>query len=217
MKLTLSLIVLNIAVFALSVLSTQSFEYLLNNFGFSVNSFLSGNYYTIITSMFLHAGLLHLAGNMFALFVLGWAVEKKVKAWQYLLVYFFSGIIGSLSLFIPIFGYSSDTIAVGASAAISGLVGLGIFICPGKLVMFPAILPLPFSLAGAIYLLATLSGLLSPGYVAYSAHLFGFLAGVLFGLMWGEKRIARLVIFVALLLLIVALPTILHILLNILL
>lgn len=207
MKITLILVALNVLIFLSSL---TNLDYYISTYGFSPAGFLAGDYKTVITSMFIHANLLHIAGNMFALLVLGLAVEKKVKPEQYILAYFLSGFAGILSLFVPMFGYSPDAIAVGASAAISGLVGLGIFVCPGKLVAFPAILPLPFSLAGAIYLLATLSGLLAPGYVAYSAHLFGFLAGVLFGLMWGEKRIARLVIFVALLLLIVALPTILE-------
>ena len=175
MKLTLLLIILNVAIFLLSL---TNLDYFLVNFGFSVNGFLAGKYYTIITNMFLHAGVVHIAGNMIALFV-------------------------------PIFGYSPDTIAIGASAAISGLVGLGIFVCPGKLVFFPAFIPLPFALAGAIYFLANFSNLFAPGYVAYSAHIFGFLAGSLFGFAWGENRVKRLIIFIALLALIVALPTIL--------
>lgn len=208
MRLTLALIILNVLVF---VLSLTNFDYFINNFSFNIDSFLSGNYHTVITTMFLHGDLWHLVGNMFALLVLGWTVEKKVEAWQYLLIYFVSGVVGSLSLFIPIFGYSSDTIAIGASGAISGLVGLGIFICPGSLVIFTTILPLPFAVAGAIYFLVTLSNLFAPGLVAYPAHLFGFLGGAVFGWNWSEDRVKRLIVFIALLLLIVFLPTIIEI------
>jgi len=75
--------------------------------------------------MFLHSGFLHIANNMIALLFLGSAVEKKVKTWQYFLVYLASGIIASFSLFLGgLFGYSSDTLAVGASGAIAGLIGL---------------------------------------------------------------------------------------------
>jgi len=206
MKLTLLLIALNVAVFFVTF---PSINFYISNFGFSPINFLSGKYYTIITSMFLHANLMHLAGNMVSLLLLGWAVEKKTRPWQYLLVYFVAGIAGCLSLFVPIFGYSPETLAVGASAAISGLVGLGILISPGKLVMFPAVLPLPFAIAGAIYLVATISGIFAPGVVAYSAHLFGFLAGAAFGFVWSEERVKNLLIFVAMLILIVLLPTIL--------
>lgn len=213
MKITLSLIALNVLIFFLSF---TSLDYYLNNFAFTMNNFLAGNYHTALTTMFLHADLIHLGWNMFALLLLGWVLEKKVKSWQYLLVYFVSGAVGSLSLFIPIFNYSPDTVAIGASGAISGLVGLGIFMCPGRLVIFPSFLPLPFALAGAIYFLSTLSNLFAPGYVAYSVHLFGFLFGALFGFSWGEDRIKRLVIFIALLVLIVSLPTILLIIMNLL-
>lgn len=206
MKLTLALVILNILAFALSLTNP---EYYISNFGFSVDSFLSGNYHTIITAMFLHDGLLHLGGNMIALLFLGRRIEKETEGWQYMLIYFAAGIVGNLSMFIPIFGYSSSTIGIGASAAISGIIGSGIFVCPGKIVLFPLYFPLPFAAAGAVYFLATLSNLFVPGYVAYSSHLFGFLAGAAFGFSWSEDRIKRLTIFIALLLLIIFLPIIL--------
>lgn len=205
MKLTLLLVILNILVFFFSLTNP---DYILDNYGFSIQNFLKGNYHTIVTSLFLHASFIHLTGNMIALFFLGWTIEKNVKKWQYLLVYFTSGIIGNLSIFIPFFGYSSETIAIGASAAISGLVGLGTFLCPGKLVLFPAYIPLPFVLAGALYFLATVSNLFSPSTIGYSAHLFGIITGGIFGLIWGKNRLKRIIIFIALLLLILALPTI---------
>ena len=207
MKWTLLLILLNVVAF-LSTLSNP--DYFIDNYGFSVANFLAGRYYTVVTSMFLHADLLHIGSNMFALLVLGAAVEKKVRPWQYFAAYFISGVIGCLSMFVPLFGYGPDTIAIGASAAISGLVGLGIFVCPGKFVWFPEIIPLPFSLAAAIYFLVNVSNLLAPGYIAYSAHVFGFLAGSAFGLAWGENRTRNMAIFIALLLLIVFLPDIIN-------
>jgi len=206
MKLTATLIILNMLVFALSL---TNFDYFIGNFGFSAKGLLSGKYYIILTSLFLHADLLHLSGNMIGLLFLGWAIEKKIKSWQYIVVYFASGIIGNLSMFIPIFGYTLDTIGVGASAAISGLVGLGIFMCPGKFVIFGSILPMPFVAAGAVYLLFTLSNLFTSELVAHSAHLFGFLSGAIFGFKWSKDRIKNLLIFIALLLLIMFLPTLL--------
>jgi len=210
MKITYILIALNVLAFLVSL---TNFDYIVDNFGFNPERFLAGNYIILITSIFLHADLFHLASNAVAHFFLGWTVEKKVEAWQYLLTYFGAGIIGNLSFFFSIFGYQPGTVAVGASAAISGLVGLGVFMCPGSLVLFTSILPLPFALAGGVYFLVTLSNLFAPGFVAHSAHLFGFLSGTGLGFSWSENRMRRLIIFVALLLLIIFLPTIISLLL----
>lgn len=199
MKLTLFLVALNVIAFLFSL---ANFDYYIQNYGFNQKNFLSGNYYIIITSMFLHASFGHLISNMIALFFLGWAIEKNTNAWQYIIAYFSSGAVSNLSVMLPIFGYTSETIAIGASAAISGLVGLGAFICPGKFVLFPTALPLPFIVAGAIYLLVNLSNLFVPSQVAYSAHIIGMLTGALFGLIWGEDRKKRLFAFTLLLILI---------------
>jgi len=205
MKLTLFLIILNIIAFLYSL---TNFDYYIENYGFNPKNFSSGNYYVLITSMFLHANLGHLIGNMIALFFLGWTIENNVSGWKYLLVYFSSGALSNLSVMLPIFGYTSETIAIGASAAISGLVGLGTFVCPGKFVMFPTALPLPFVVGGAIYLLVNLSNLFIPSNVAYSAHILGMLSGALFGLAWGEDRKKRLFVFILLLILISTSPLI---------
>lgn len=199
MKLTLFLISINVIAFAYSL---TSFDYFINNYGFSPKNFLSGNYYIVITSMFLHANFAHLIGNMIALFFLGWTVEKSVSSWKYLLVYFASGTVANLSAMLPLFGFSAATIAVGASAAISGLVGLGTFVCPGKFVIFPSVLPLPFVVAGAMFLLANISNIFTPSEIGYSAHIFGMIGGANFGLIWGEDRKKRLAVFILLLILI---------------
>jgi len=205
MKWTLLLALANIAVF---VLTAQNLDYYVLNYGFSTSVLLAGKYYVIVTSMFLHGSIEHLAGNMFALLVLGTAVEGKTKAWQFFLAYFAAGLLGCLSMFVPFFGYGPETLAIGASGAISGLVGLGIFVCPGKFIWFPEVVPLPFSLAGAIYFLANVSSLLTPGYIAYSAHIFGFLGGAAFGLVWGENKMRNVAIFLAMLAFMIALPSI---------
>jgi len=208
MKLTLLLIIINIAVFLFSV---TDFDNFIETYGFSVDNFLSGRYETLVTAMFLHAGFIHLASNMIALLFLGAAVESKTKAWQYIIVYFLAGIAGSLSMFVPIFGYDTSTIAVGASAAISGLVGLGTFISPGKLTMFPIIIPIPFIVAGALYFLTTSTLLFATEeQIAYPAHLLGLFAGAAFGFVWSKERIKSLILFIFTVIFIVALPYILQ-------
>lgn len=207
MKLTVFLIIVNILVFLYTL---TDFNTLVTRYGFSIDGFLAGHYETLITAMFIHASFVHIASNMIALLFLGWSIESKVKAWQYLLVYFLAGIAGSLSLFIPIFGFDASTIAVGASGAISGLIGLGIFMSPGKLTMYPIIIPIPFVVAGALFFLATSTLLFSTeGQIAYPAHLFGLFIGAIFGFAWSQHRIRSLIMFIFMVGLIIALPYIL--------
>jgi len=202
MKLTTLLIVINITVFLYTFLNDP--EYWINNYGFNTDNFLAGRYETIITSMFLHGSLWHLLWNMLYLFLLGSSLEKKSGALKYILVYFLGGIAGNLSMFIPVFS-EPGSIGVGASAAISSLVGLGTFICPGRLVIFPTF-PVPFIVAGAMYFLFTLIHIFDVSGIAYPAHLFGLIIGCIFGLMWSKNRKKRILIFIIVLLLILVFP-----------
>jgi membrane associated rhomboid family serine protease len=145
---------------------------------------------------------------MVALFFLGWAIERKVNRILYIIAYFLGGVVGALSILIPVFNYPPEMPAIGASAAISGLVGLGTFMIPGKFVLFPTIIPLPFVVAGAIYFLATVSNIFVPSEIGYPGHLLGILAGALIGLIFGKDRMKRLFVFVFILILISALPLI---------
>jgi len=147
---------------------------------------------------------------MIALFLLGTSLEKKVSKEKYLLVYFLGGIIGNLVMLIP-FLYSPDTIGVGASGAISALVGLGMFLCPGKLVIFPSVIPLPFVVAGVLYFLSTTMNLFVPAdvQIAYEIHMMGIIVGSIFGLSWSENWKKSILIFIVTLILILLLPYIL--------
>ena len=208
MKLTLILIFLNLAIFFFSL---TNFEYFIKNYGFNPERFLEGEYYIILTSLFLHGSLDHLVGNMVALFFLGSSLEKKVGKLKYTLAYFFSGIVGNLSFFIPFFPYPPHAIGIGASGAISGLIGLGTLACPGRLVILPPLIPLPFVVVGALYFLSTYSLLFKMSKIAYPAHLCGLFAGFLLGLIWGEKRKKRILLFLVVCLLIIFLPSILSV------
>jgi len=203
MKLTIFLILLNVSTFLLTSNGIFISEYYAKEYGFSVKNFLEGKYYTLITSFFLHAHIFHLIFNMAALFVLGWAIESKVTKIKYLITYFLGGIFGNLSMFL----YPPESLAVGASGAISALIGLGTFICPGKFVFFPTIIPVPFIVAGAIYFLVTISNLFLVSEIAYPAHFFGMLTGGTLGLIWGERRLFRLLLFIIICLLIIFLPS----------
>ncbi len=78
-----------------------------------------GQWYRIITAMFMHGGFLHLAFNMYALYILGSNAEALYGTYKFLSFYLLSGIVGNIAT--QIFYY--DSLSVGASGAIFGLVG----------------------------------------------------------------------------------------------
>lgn len=206
MKLTLFLIAANVLLF---LQTSSNPDYYLERYGFSMNSFLEGRYYTLLTASFIHFDIWHLIANMAALLVFGGAVESKAGSFKYIMVYALAGVTGVLSAFVPIFNYSQDTVFMGASAAISGLIGFAIFINPGSLVFFPSIIPIPIIVASAIYLLTTATILFDKSGIAYPAHLFGLLTGLVFGMLFGKERIKRLILFIVVIVLISMLPLIL--------
>jgi len=114
-----------------------------------------GEWWRIFTSMFLHGGVFHLAGNMFMLFLAGWLVEGRVNhSVKYLFIYLASGIGAFL---LASFFLDSGTVLVGASGAIFGLMGallamyvrnpkehkefLWMFLCFGGLNLLYGLLP----------------------------------------------------------------------------
>src|SRR5215813_2958066 len=102
------------------------------------------NILLLLTSMFLHGGLLHLAGNMLFLWIFGDNVEDFFGHFGYLLFYLACG-IGS-GLVHVIFNLSSGVPAIGASGAIAGVLGAYILLYPGARVLtlvFIFLVPLP--------------------------------------------------------------------------
>lgn len=206
MKLTLLLILINVGVF---VYTLQNLDYFIDTYGFSSDAFVEGRYYTLITSLFIHANLPHIAGNMLFLFFVGSVIEQNVSRFFYLLVYFLSGIIANLgALLLPLIGISATV--VGASAAISGLIGLGAFRLSGKWILSPirfVPIPMPFIVAGALYVLLNFYGLFVLKISLSSAgHLIGGFVGALFGLAGERHKLRKIVIFFLLIAFISLLP-----------
>ncbi|MGA2409271.1 MAG: rhomboid family intramembrane serine protease [Candidatus Binataceae bacterium] len=145
---------------------------------------------TIVTAMFLHAGLLHIAGNMLYLFIFGPAVEQRMGSWRYLPFYLLAGIAAGLATIAM--GPASRVPVIGASGAIAGVLGAYFVLYPrGRIT---TILPLfvfiqVIEVPAVFYLLAWFavqlyagiaSGAPGPlaGGVAWWAHVGGFLFGV---------------------------------------
>jgi membrane associated rhomboid family serine protease len=81
---------------------------------------LNGDWYRLVSAMFLHAGVLHIAFNMLALYWLGTVVEQALGTWRFLLVYFVSGRAGSAGALLLTGPFA---VTVGASGAIFGIMG----------------------------------------------------------------------------------------------
>ena len=115
---TYFLISLNILFFIVPYLLGQ-YDSIINIFCVHGPSIRAGQYYRLISGVFLHASLLHLSFNCYSLYVIGSQIENFLGRVKYLVIYLFSGVIGSL--FSITFG--GGNASVGASGAIFGLMG----------------------------------------------------------------------------------------------
>jgi membrane associated rhomboid family serine protease len=193
---TWSLIALNVAVFIFELMldATGYLDWLMSNAGLVpvaiTTAPISGRLLTFFTSMFLHAGWMHLLGNMLYLWIFGDNIEDRIGHWRYLTFYLIGGIAAAAAQIalspdspVPMVGASGAIAAVlGAylieypRARVRSLLFLGYFI---RFVNVPAIVVL-----GMWFVLQSLSGFLSlsvmsTGGVAYFAHVGGFVAGLL--------------------------------------
>ena len=153
---------------------------------------------TLFSAMFLHGGWMHLAGNMLFLWIFGDNVEHRLGHLGFLLAYLVTGVAATIffALFVP----HSQVPLVGASGAISGVLGLYFLWFPRNQVkvfifLFPFIMNtflIPARLVLGFYLMVDnlLPFLLSrggEGGVAHGAHIGGFIAGV--AIAWGIDRL----------------------------
>lgn len=137
-----------------------------------------GRWWTLITTGFLHGGLVHLFGNLLALFVFGRIVERETKSQGLIIVYFGSLIISGLFTSIIHYMFLGDnTPGIGASGAIMGMVAAAMLLRPFTITYVVGI-PLPVTLAGWLYIIADVTALLQGAQdgVGHYAHLGGFLA-----------------------------------------
>ena len=144
---------------------------------------------TLLSSMFMHGSLLHLGGNMLFLWIFGDNVEHRAGPLPYLVAYLAAGLVGSLA---QTFSDPSSAIpSLGASGAISGVLGAYLILFPRNRVtafVFRFLVQIPALAAIGMWIaLQVISSLADPtgaGGVAYLAHIGGFVAGVLAGLLF---------------------------------
>ena len=226
-KVTYALIIINVIVFFIEVAYTgQFFDFtnqnafnLFYNWGAVPNCITGGNvlnvdlgagpmrvscteapYISLISSIFLHGGLMHLGGNMLFLWIFGDNIEQKFGKIKYLGIYLIWGILAGL---IHIYGDTSSAIpAVGASGAISGILGAYLVIFPKariqtflmlgffwRMMHIQARWFLPFWLIFQNLLPFFIGGFgVAGGGVAYLAHIGGFVVGLATGYIYKKTH-----------------------------
>ena len=149
-----------------------------DKYKFQVSKILNGEKIRMLTSGFLHADFMHLAFNMYALYLFGNIVGNDLGNIYFLIIYFGSLLIGSLySLnFHKNQPYYS---AIGASGAVSGIVYSSILIYPEmELYLFFIPIAIPGPIFGVGYLLYSIYGMKNKlGNIGHSAHLGGAIGG----------------------------------------
>lgn len=188
------LIALNVFVYLVMALAgPETQEILVNRFAMIPSHFADGvelaDIITIFTSMFMHAGLAHVGGNMIYLWIFGDNVEDRIGHSRYLLFYLVGGVAASLTHLATNWG--SDIPTVGASGAIAAVLGAYLVLFPAsriatwvplgffsRLTVVPAVVVL-----GMWFVLQLFDGVLAlggadVGGVAVWAHIGGFVAGM---------------------------------------
>lgn len=173
-KITLTLIILNIIIYIVSLfLSENTFKLFISY----PSDLLSARAYTLITSGFLHANLAHLLGNMLALFIFGRIVERRLGSGKTLGIYFGALLISGIFTSVIDLIRGQNIGGLGASGAIMGLVSAAILLDPFY-ITYELILPLPVMFVGWITIYFDIAGILNPvnDGIGHFAHMGGFIS-----------------------------------------
>jgi membrane associated rhomboid family serine protease len=170
-------------------------DLILEFLAFSGVNLLKGRVWTLVTSLFLHADLLHLLGNMLFLYVFGNTIEEDLGPKRTLGAFFVGGIA---SFLLSLLFYDAAIPLIGASAAIFTLASIVMLIKPLK---FSILFFMPQGLVAILYFVYNAVAVYygAEGNVAYIAHIIGFAIGIPFGLAWSKSWLRNLLITIALL------------------
>mgnify|MGYP000906767215 FL=1 len=191
---TYGLVIVNVLAFLLELAGGEAF---INTWSFIPGDFLVYPVFgviTIFTSMFLHAGWMHLGGNMLYLLIFGDNVEDRFGHFKFLLFYLLSGVAAILAQYMV--SMNSRIPTLGASGAIAGVLAAYLLLYPGRrvrvlvitwIVNMPALIVI-----GGWILIQLISGIGSisdtrAGGVAYMAHIGGFVAGLILTMFMRSK------------------------------
>ena len=199
---TYGLIALNVLIFLVELSSGDTF---IDKWSFVPSRFAANpgaELLTIFSSMFMHAGWVHLLGNMLYLFIFGDNVEDRLGHLRYLIFYLLCGVAATFAQYMVSLGSSVPNL--GASGAIAGVLGAYIIMFPGErvrvlmgyaVVQMSAIVVIGFwIILQVISSLSTFtaSSQTGGGGVAYMAHIGGFIAGIVLTFLFGARTDRRL-------------------------
>ena len=193
--LTLGLILINSALYLVRLaLSPQADEAFMNALAFRPALLTAGaatSILTLVTSQFLHGGLLHLGGNMLYLWIFGDNVEDRFGHAKFVIFYLICGLAATFAQLT--FSLGSDIPNLGASGAIAGVLGAYILMFPqgkvsvlqGKVVtQVPALIVIGLWIVLQFFSgIGSIANSAETGGVAYMAHIGGFVAGFVLALL----------------------------------
>ena len=193
---TYALIALNVVFFFVEMSGGDAF---IGKWAFVPSRFLANpgaDFLTLFTSMFMHAGWLHLGGNMLYLWIFGDNVEDRFGHIKFIIFYLLCGLAATFAQLA--FSVGSNVPNLGASGAIAGVLGAYIVLFPkGKVnvLMGRGVIPMPALVVIGLWIvlqffsgIGSIANAADTGGVAYMAHIGGFIAGfVLTFLLRGNR------------------------------
>jgi membrane associated rhomboid family serine protease len=195
---TYALIALNVLFFLVELIGGDAF---IETWAFVPSRFLAnpgGDFLTIFTSMFMHAGWVHIGGNMLYLWIFGDNVEDRFGHLPYLVFYLVCGIAATSAQLA--FSIGSSVPNLGASGAIAGVLGAYVLLFPKRrvtvllgygVVQMPALVVIGFWIVLQFFNgIGSIVVSTDTGGVAYMAHIGGFIAGLVLALILRGKRVA---------------------------
>ena len=186
------IIAVNILVFLQSITNPELYNQLIETYSLVPEQVMRGeNLLSLVTSMFLHANILHLGLNMFFLLLSGDVVERELGNFRFLGLYLACGVIAGL--FHSYLNSASTIPAIGASGAIFGVLAALAILFPFRwLLKLFGFIPIPMPAILFVFItILTETAYVSSGVienVAHTAHVGGFLAGVFLTLLFIPKK-----------------------------
>jgi membrane associated rhomboid family serine protease len=206
---TVGIIILNVLVFLYEITSPLGMEKVAYTYGAIPQNILTFDkaqpihpVLTVFSSMFMHGGLFHIAGNMLYLWIFGNNIEDKLGRTRFVFFYIFCGIVSAYANALS--DPHSRIPMIGASGAISGILGAYLLLFPRAMVhtlvflgFFVTVVRIPaLVVIGFWAIIQIVNGLISTGFareggIAWFAHIGGFLVGLLTIKLWLPRRVKR--------------------------
>ncbi len=197
---TYALITLNVLFFFVELSGGDAF---VMKWAFVPSRFLAnplGDFLTLFTSMFMHAGWLHLGGNMLYLWIFGDNVEDRFGHVMFTIFYLLCGLAATFAQLA--FSMGSDVPNLGASGAIAGVLGAYILMFPKgrvSVLMGRGVIPVSALIVIGLWIvlqffsgIGSIANTADTGGVAYMAHIGGFIAGFVLTFLFRGNSVRQL-------------------------